>query len=206
MIDYLRGQIQHTEVDFIVIEVHGIGYRVFCANPYSFPSQAEVVVFIHHHVREDAILLYGFSTREEQSLFRRLLEVSGIGPRVAIGVLSGGKPEMLVSAIQREDLAYLTRLPGIGKKTAQRMILDLKDKLGASDSPYRDASAIGTASHSAEIAGAGSELHEAKEGLMALGFSEAEIDRVWPAVKAAVKEGDKAEVFMKLALQQLYKG
>lgn len=210
MIDYLRGAIVHRETDYIAVDVHGIGYRVFCANPYGFGRGAdgEQMVYIHHHVREDAILLYGFESREEQSLFRRLLEVSGIGPRVALGVLSGGRPEALVAAIQREDLAYLTRLPGIGKKTAQRMVLDLKDKLGAQGHLAHSLSDSGASADSGGLDRdeAAQELRSAKEGLLSLGFSEAEIARVWPAVKSAMKAGDSADAMMKTALQQLYKG
>ncbi|HZG77016.1 MAG TPA: Holliday junction branch migration protein RuvA, partial [Paenibacillus sp.] len=131
MIDFLRGKPVFVDADFVVLDVRDVGYRVFCPNPYAFAGKADqtVTLFIHHHVREDAVQLFGFATREEQSLFRKLLDVTGIGPRVAVGVLSGGAPERIVAAIQSDDLAFLTRLPGIGKKTAQRIVLDLKDKL-----------------------------------------------------------------------------
>lgn len=135
MIDFLRGKVVHLEEDFIVLDVNGVGYRLFCANPYLFSGrEEEVVVYVHHHVREDAIQLFGFLTREEQRLFRRLLDVSGIGPRVALGVMSGSDPATVVAAIRQENLSVLTKLPGIGKKTAQRMVLDLKDKLDGFDS------------------------------------------------------------------------
>lgn len=130
MIDYVKGRVAQVDADSVVIDVRDIGYRVYTPNPYAFArSEEAVTVYCHHHVREDAAQLFGFQTREEQALFRQLLEVSGIGPRVAVGILAGGRPEAVVAAIHREDLSFLTRLPGIGKKTAQRMILDLKDKL-----------------------------------------------------------------------------
>jgi Holliday junction DNA helicase RuvA len=210
MIDYLRGLITFIESDYIVIDVNGMGYRVFCANPYAFQggSEAEKQVFIHYHVREDAILLFGFADRAEQSLFRKLLDVSGIGPRVALGILSGGRPEALIAAIYNEDLAYLTRLPGIGKKTAQRMILDLKDKL--------DMSGIGLLGEMVHVAQTGSgssrvgegteALQSAKEGLLSLGFTEAEIAKVWTSVKATSQADDSVDAVMKTALQLLYKG
>ena len=209
MIDYLRGHVRHMESDFIVMDVHGVGYRVFCANPYAFQrgGEEEKIVYIHHHVREDAILLFGFADRDEQALFRRLLEVSGIGPRVALGILSGGRPEALIAAIQNEDLAYLTRLPGIGKKTAQRMILDLKDKIGAAGLAVKgslsDSLHVGESGASSEASEA---LKSAKEGLLALGFTEPEIVKIWSAVKSEMKPGDSADVVMKAALKQLYKG
>src|SRR5690606_2872918 len=89
-----------------------------------------ITVHVHYHVREDAILLYGFESREQKQLFRKLIDVTGIGPKVALGLLSAGAPEALVQAIQQENYSYLTKLPGVGKKTAQRIVLDLKDKLG----------------------------------------------------------------------------
>jgi len=207
MIDYLRGPIRHVETDYLVIEAGGVGYRVFCANPYAFgaPGDGEKTVYIHHHVREDAILLFGFASREEQSLFRKLLDVSGIGPRVALGILSGGRPEALVAAIRNEDLGYLTRLPGIGKKTAQRIVLDLKDKL--SDAPVAATGGPGlSAAPRAETEDdRGGALREAKEGLLALGFTEAEIASVWPHVQSGAEAGASADALMKAALKQLYR-
>lgn len=210
MIDYLRGKAVHLETDYIVVDVQGVGYRVFCANPYTYQSKSdtEVTIYIHYHVREDAILLFGFQTREEQTLFRRLLDVSGIGPRVALGILSGGRPEAVVAAIQQENLVFLTKLPGIGKKTAQRMILDLKDKLSAiagghweaARAPGADDPAFGTPSP------AGNAWIEVKQGLMGLGYTEAEADQAWQAIKSRVKESDTADTIMKLALQALFKG
>lgn len=94
MIDYLRGQLAVREMDYVVIDVHGVGYQVFCSNPFGISAREgeEVTLFIHYHVREDAHLLFGFTTREEQTLFRKLIEVSGIGPKVALGILTGGGP------------------------------------------------------------------------------------------------------------------
>lgn len=202
MIDFLRGSIVHTESDYVVIDVNDIGYRVFVSNPYGLAKHDDrTILYIHYHVREDAILLYGFATREEQALFRRLIDVSGIGPRVAIGILSGGRPEAVVAAIQREDLSYLTKLPGIGKKTAQRMVLDLKDKLGGFESAHP------LESVAAASAGAGlavSPWEEVKQGLQALGYSEPEVDRAWQSIAARVQEDESVESIMKKALQALY--
>lgn len=212
MIDFLRGRVAHLETDFVVLDVNGVGYRVFCANPYAIQAKEkdEATLFIHHHVREDAILLYGFETRGEQALFRRLLEVSGIGPKVAIGILSAGRPEELAGAIYQENVHFLMKLPGIGKKTAQRIILDLKDKLD--DLPMSVSvqaagkGAAGGTTVGGLGAGGSASWREAKEALMALGYSEAEADRVWPQVKEKVKEGDSADVLVKAALQALFRG
>lgn len=207
MIDFLRGKIAHVEADYIVLDVGGVGYRIYCANPHAFgaPDGEETTVYVHHHVREDAILLYGFATRNEQSLFRRLIEVSGIGPKVALGAMSGGRPEALVAAIWREDLAYLTRLPGIGKKTAQRIILDLKDKLGAPPAEGSDAAADWASAAPPDPA-ANTAAQETREGLRALGFTDAEIDRVWPKISDSLKGGESADAILKAALKHLYKG
>lgn len=211
MIDYLRGSVVRVEPDFIVVDVHGIGYRVFCANPYAFRAEErETVVYTHYHVREDAIQLFGFASREEQSAFRLLLDVSGIGPRVALGVLSGGSPDALVAAIRREDLSYLTRLPGVGKKTAQRMVLELKDKLkGDAWAGFGEDGAQGVTPHSSATGDAGGEpsgpWQEAKEALAALGFTDGEIAAVQQDVLSEAGAEAGAEVLMKAALQRLYK-
>jgi Holliday junction DNA helicase RuvA len=210
MIDFLRGQLAHRETEYVVLDVNGVGYRVFCPNPYAVGANgdaAPVTMFIHHHVREDAILLFGFLSREEQALFRKLLDVSGIGPKVALGILSAGRPEAVISAIYQENIVFLTRLPGIGKKTAQRIILDMKDKLA--DLPVGGlipvAAAFATESEMAEGQGGGA-WKEAKMALVALGYSETEIDRVWPAVRDKATGLEKPDTFVKLALQALFRG
>ncbi|GIO98202.1 Holliday junction ATP-dependent DNA helicase RuvA [Paenibacillus lautus] len=205
MIDFLRGQVVHLESEYIVLDVHGVGYRVFCPNPYAFAkTEGTITVFTHHHVREDAILLFGFPTREEQKLFRKLIEVSGIGPRVALGILGGGSPDHVVSAIYQENVSFLIKLPGIGKKTAQRMILDLKDKLEG----FGNASMMTGlfAIQEPEPEADGSAWSEAREGLKALGYTDSELDKVWLKIKDSAASGESVDVLMKRALQQLYAG
>jgi Holliday junction DNA helicase RuvA len=210
MIDFLRGQLVHREADYVVLDVHGVGYRLFCANPLAITQESgkEVMLFAHHHVREDAVILFGFQTREEQALFRRLLIVSGIGPRVALGILSYGRPETIITAIYQEDIDFLVKLPGIGRKTAQRIVLDLKDKL--SDLPMTDlASAVGqsgTTTAASSSRSGGLAWHEAKQALSALGYSDAEIDRIWPSVQQNANAGVSTDVLIKQALQALFKG
>jgi Holliday junction DNA helicase RuvA len=206
MIDFLRGRVALRELDYVVIDVHGVGYRVFCPNPLGFTSkdEEEQTLFIHYHVREDAHLLFGFPTREEQSLFRLLLEVTGIGPKVALGILAGGRPEAVVAAISQENIGFLTKLPGIGNKTAQRIILDLKDKLGnVSVRKLAGATDLSTTGRNGLTEG-GTAWSEAKEALLTLGYTEAEADRAWLLVKPKAKETDPVDVWMKLALQALY--
>lgn len=210
MIDFLIGPVVHIESEYAVLNVRDIGYRVFMPNPYAFAGkEGPVTVYIHHHVREDAILLYGFESREQQTLFRKLLDVSGIGPRVALGVLSAGKPETIVSSIQTENLGFLTKLPGIGKKTAQRMVLDLKDKLGAmagSEIGLLDAFTAGNAASDAAGQGADTAWGEAREALASLGYTAAELDKAWNGLKESVTAEETVDSLMKRALQQLFKG
>ena len=132
MIAHLRGRILDKHPNRIVVDVNGVGYDV--AVPLSTfyglgEPGAEIALRVHTHVREDALLLYGFATALEQELFERLIGISGIGPKVALAVLSGIEPLELVRAIQRGDLARLTAIPGVGKKTSERIVLELRDRL-----------------------------------------------------------------------------
>ncbi|NOU96050.1 Holliday junction branch migration protein RuvA [Paenibacillus sp. LMG 31456] len=207
MIDFLRGIVAHRETEYVVLDVRGVGYRVFCANPFAVQTKdgEETTLFIHYQVREDAHLLFGFQTREEQSLFRMLLEVNGIGPKVAIGVLAGGRPEVIAAAIQQENISFLIKLPGIGRKTAQRMILDLKDKLGGMMTSEANSLSVftGGADLFAVPQGSGA-WSEAKAALLALGYTEAEADSAGHAIKPKLQGGEAVDVVMKLALQALF--
>lgn len=210
MIDFLRGKAVYFDAEYMVLDVNGIGYRIFCAHPQQFADKRDkdIVVYTYHHVREDAILLYGFARREEQQLFRRLLEVSGIGPKVAIGIMSGARPEEIVAAIRSENISFLTRLPGVGKKTAQRLILDLKDKLKDAfsfDLGQGGSSALEETSASF-AAGLGDAWSEAKQGLHALGFTDAESDRALASVKANADIEPTVDAIMRQALKLLHKG
>ncbi|SFE24738.1 holliday junction DNA helicase RuvA [Paenibacillus catalpae] len=212
MIDFLRGLIAHVETEYVVLDVRDVGYQVFTPNPYAFAGKEDTVtIYIHHHVREDAILLYGFESREEQTLFRKLLEVSGIGPRVALGILAGGRPDAVIGAIQQENIAFLTRLPGIGKKTAQRMILDLKDKLAGFATDAGLLAAVGlapdlSAAKGGAQQGVGTAWEEAREALGALGYTPAELDKAWTGLVPTVTAEETVDSLMKRALQQLFKG
>jgi Holliday junction DNA helicase RuvA len=132
MIAHLRGKLLSKQPDRAVIEAAGVGYDVAITGPAyaELPSTGvEVALFIHTHVREDALSLFGFISEDEKRLFEKLISVSGIGPKLAITVLNGISTERLVAAIRGNDLASLTKISGIGKKTAERMVLELRDKL-----------------------------------------------------------------------------
>jgi len=132
MIAHLRGSILEKHPNRIVIDVNGVGYDVFVplSTFYGLGDPgAAIALRIHTHVREDALLLYGFATLLEQELFERLIGVSGIGAKLALAVLSGIEPQDLIRAVEHGDLARLTAIPGVGKKTSERIVLELKDRL-----------------------------------------------------------------------------
>ena len=132
MIAFLRGRVHDKQPNRVIVDVGGIGYEVHVplSTFYNLGDEgAEVSLRVHTHVREDALQLYGFLTELERQLFERLIAISGIGPKLAIVVLSGMETRDLVAAVQRADVARLTTIPGIGKKTAERIVLELKDRL-----------------------------------------------------------------------------
>ncbi len=132
MIAHLRGRLISKHPNQAIVEAAGVGYEVNITIPTfsDLPGLgAEVALFIHTHVREDALALFGFLRAEEKQLFEKLISVSGIGPKLAITILSGMPAETMVAAIKGNNVAALTRIPGIGKKTAERMVLELRDKL-----------------------------------------------------------------------------
>jgi Holliday junction DNA helicase RuvA len=132
VIAHLRGKLALKDPARVVVDVNGVGYEVFVplTTYTALPETgSEVSIDVHTHVREDLIALYGFSTRRERMIFEKLMTISGIGPKLAVTILSGGSVEDLAGAIKRSDLARLTAIPGVGKKTAERIILELKDRL-----------------------------------------------------------------------------
>jgi Holliday junction DNA helicase RuvA len=134
MIAHLRGKLLAKHPNQAIVEAGGVGYdvNISVATFSELPGpDAEVALFIHTHVREDALTLFGFLRQQERQLFEKLISVSGIGPRLAITILSGMQADAAVAAIKGNNVAALTRVPGIGKKTAERMVLELRDKLEA---------------------------------------------------------------------------
>jgi Holliday junction DNA helicase RuvA len=132
MIAHLRGKLISRHPNLIIVETAGVGYDLTISVPAfaELPSLGSEVAFhIHTHVREDQIALYGFLRPEEKQLFEKLITVSGIGPKLAITILSGMAADEMVNSIRSNDLARLTKIPGIGRKTAERMVLELRDKL-----------------------------------------------------------------------------
>jgi holliday junction DNA helicase ruvA len=176
MIGFLRGKVTYTFPDYCFLDVHDVGYRVFVSHQTRnhLSVGEEVMLYIHTHVREDAILLYGFFSQDEYDLFQHLIGISGIGPKVAQGILSAITANEFYRLIHQKDVKAITKLPGIGKKTAERIILELKDKLTSSS--FDDDS---FADHAAGFAdGMGDKISEATEALLNLGFGQSEIQSV----------------------------
>ena len=174
MIGSIRGTVVHQSAEYCLIETAGgVGYRVFMpvSQLRTLAVGQAAKVFTYTAVREDAIQLYGFLTQQYYDLFTLLLSVSGIGPKGAIGILGAARPEDFYLAVQSRYLKMLTKLPGIGKKTAERMVLELKDKIGTLESEENDRE------FAAAVSGkAGTEaVNEAMAALSALGYSNSEI-------------------------------
>lgn len=195
MIGRLRGVLLEKRPPQILVDVSGVGYEVdvpmstFCNLP---AEGAEVTLFTHLVVREDAQLLYGFATSAERAAFRELIKISGVGPRIALAILSGLSPEKLSEAVESGETAALVRVPGIGKKTAERLVLELKGKLAGSAIVTRLFAAAGAteaSSHNADILSA----------LLALGYSEREAKT---AMKGLPTDGSVSDG-IRLALKAL---
>ena len=172
MIGSIKGSVGYLGPDFCLIETAGgVGYRVFmpAAHLAQLALGAQVKVHTHTAVREDAILLYGFLSQEYYALFELLLGVSGVGPKMALGILSAIKPDDFYLAVQSRDVKTLTKLPGIGKKTAERMLLELKDKVGPITGE------AGSDFGESVAAGGSGAVAEAMEALASLGYSNSEI-------------------------------
>lgn len=129
MIDFIEGTIVSINSSSITILTSGIGFKVYTPNPYVFKEETIAKVYLYNHIREDEYTLYGFKTEEERELFLKLLNVKGLGPKVALPILATGSVEGVIDAIDRENILYLQKFPKVGEKLARQIILDLKGKL-----------------------------------------------------------------------------
>lgn len=193
MIHYIRGKVITIETEYVVIETNNIGYEIICPNPYVFQTNENVLIYTYHYVREDMMRLYGFKTKDEKKMFEKLLNVSGIGPKGAIAILAAGDPHSLIRAIEEENEKYLTKFPGVGKKTARQMILDLKGKLTEFETELTEG--LFTKPQKLDEH---DELEEALEALKALGYVDREIKKILPQLKTEKMTTDQ---YIKKALQ-----
>ena len=197
MYEYIKGILTKITAKYIVVETAGIGYLLHVANPYAYSGKMnqEVQVYLHQVVREDAHLLYGFTTEEEKKLFLNLISVSGIGPVSALAIIAADDNAGLVQAIESKNITYLTKFPKIGKKTAQQMVLDLEGKinLDLEDAP---------AQSKAKVAEENKALEEAMEAMLALGYKATELKKIKKFFEGT---SDTAENYIKSALKMLVK-
>lgn len=202
MFEFIKGTVEFVGPEYIVIENQGIGYQVMTPNPFIYSKHLgqDIRIFTYHYVREDIMALYGFQAREEKTLFTKLLNVTGIGPKGALAILASGQPEQVIQAIENEDEAFLIKFPGVGKKTARQIILDLKGKLKNILPDFFpnlfNADEIPNDVHSA------TEWEEAELALRALGYSEKEVKKISPELQ---KEKLSTDQYIKKALQKLLK-
>ncbi len=193
MIGRLKGTLLRKEPPALLVDVGGVGYELEAPMTtfYDLPAVGEnVTLYTHQVVREDAHLLYGFVHEDQRRLFRELLKVTGVGPRIAMAVLSGMSAHELALAVAGEDIARLSRVPGIGRKTAERLVLELRDKITVPAGPVRSAAGDGPT----DPAG------EAVSALIALGYKPNEAARVVRAVQVA---GASAEDIIRQALKSM---
>lgn len=184
MYNYIKGNIVLQESNYIVIDNNGIGYTVFVANPFSFELNSEAKVYLYNQIREDEYSLYGFKTMEEKELFLKLINVKGLGPKMAMPMLATGSIEGIKDAIDRENILYLTKFPKIGEKLARQIILDLKGKLikkeeGASDSSFDELVSV----------------------LESLGYKNAEIKKILPKIDTTLDIENQVKEALKLMLK-----
>jgi Holliday junction DNA helicase RuvA len=194
MIAHLRGKLLTKHPNQVIVETSGVGYEVNISVPTfsELPAAgSEVALHIHTHVREDVIALYGFLRPAEKQLFEKLMTVSGIGAKLAITILSGMAADEMAAAIRGNDLARLTRIPGVGKKTAERMVLELRDKLP---------SAAGTSTPTVPAMTAVEE--DVLSALMNLGYQRAAAEK---ALASATKKGGSFDAMFREALAGLSK-
>ncbi len=198
MIAMLTGRIAHKSPDHIVLDVNGVGYRVLIpfSTYYELPEEGMVSLHIHTSVREDAIQLYGFRTRLEKSFFQLLISVSGIGPKLGRDILSNIQPAPLAQALAQGDIHKLSAIPGIGRKTAERLILELKEKVGR-----LDMTSLPTAER--REAPAGDVMDDVASALMNLGYKEPQVRKTLGGLD--VPAGAGVEELLKQALKVLMK-
>jgi Holliday junction DNA helicase RuvA len=205
MIGFLAGTLAHKTAERLLLEVSGVGYEL-AASTRTLASlgavSEELMLYTHLHVRENEVSLYGFIDEEEKRAFCALIEVSGVGPKVALAVLSSLSPQMLANALLSEDVALLSSVPGIGKKTAQRLIIDLKGKLaGVLPDGGQSAGTTGAATAAGVLTPGGepSPFAEAQAALFSMGFSAAEIAEALAGAEA----DDSTEALLKHALGRM---
>lgn len=204
MIGRLRGILIEKQPPELLIEVNGIGYEVQMPMScfYELPNIGEeAIIYTHFVVREDAQLLYGFNTVKERALFREVIKANGVGPKLGLGILSGMTASQFVASVEREDISTLVKLPGVGKKTAERLVVEMKDRLkgwSAGDlfTPFTDAAPIDSVAQTSQS----SAEEEAVSALLALGYKPVQASKV---VSQVMKPEMSSEQLIREALKSM---
>ena len=184
MIGFVRGTVHAFGLDYVLIDVNGVGYRMNFYHPEALTKGKEMTIYTYQNVREDEISLFGFLSLEEYDLFVKLISVKGLGPKIASAILSRASVDALIAAIESGDIDYLRNMPGVGKKTASQIILDLKGKL------------VETEENESEV------LDDVAEALKQLGYRPAEIK---PVIKKLARESGSTDELVRKALAMLIK-
>ena len=181
MLNYITGIIKEIGSNYVVLENNGIGYQIFVGNPYVYRENLEYTIYLYNYIREDEYSLYGFKSLEEKDLFLRLINVKGLGPKIALPMLATGSVIGIVDAIDRENIMYLTKFPKVGDKLARQIILDLKGKLNTKET----------------IVAQNDELIEA---LVSLGYKNADIKKIVSKVDQSATIENQIKEALKLLL------
>ena len=201
MIARLRGMLAVKGIDRLIVDVGGVGYdvQVSLQTQSTLPDEGQdVLLHIHSHIREDAFNLMGFATLDERDLFRMLIQISGIGPRMALNLLSHISPNDFIDTIKRENLKRLTAIPGIGKRTAERMIVELRDKL-------KDLALGLSASEAQSAEKAKTILRDVQSALVNFGYRASQVEKVVASLETDAEAGVDLEQLVLLGLQKLSK-
>ena len=186
MFEYINGKVTIIESGYIVIDNNGIGYKIFVGSPYSFNIDEEYKVYLYQNIREDENTLFGFKTKEERDMFLKLINVKGLGPKMALPIIATGTIDGIADAIENENLNYLKKFPKIGDKVAKQMILDLKGKLNAINTGI-----FAKEDYSTEL----------MEVLIGLGYKQADVKKVITKVNADSSLEEQVKEALKLMLK-----
>lgn len=195
MIARLQGQLIEKQPPLLVVDINGVGYELEApmSTFYKVTLGAPVTLYVHQVVREDANLLYGFATREERDMCRTLLKVNGVGPKMALAILSGMEAEAFAACIRQNDIATLTRIPGVGKKTAERLVIEMRDRLGDDSTGLFANTGVSLPASAAQ---------DAITALISLGYKAAEAEKAINKIKS---DDASAEDLIRKALKNMVK-
>ncbi len=182
MYAYIKGLITEITNNYVVVENNGVGYLIYIANPSTYKLNSEMKIYLYQHIKEDENTLYGFSNKEDKNLFLKLINVKGVGCKMALGMFSSNSNH-IIEAIELEDISYLKKFPKIGEKVARQIILDLKGKLVSAEVVLNNVN------------------NEVVEALKALGYKQAEINKVLENIDLTLSVNDQIKQSLKMMLK-----